>query len=214
MKTAYLLASLSVCLLFLAAHTHTRAQDTGNVGENIVRGNIVCIEINAQGNAQVSEDFIECTGLVYLLGVDGRIYSIHGSVEEMEKISASSKTRMGYRLPLRLKGTQTGHQRAWRLYTQELGGDEADTANVTITGKVMCLFPNYRDGSIDPMVATEPCNEHEDHAHLIYTKDAKTYAVHGPYEKIVEIEQSSKRENVTITGKVQGNQGGWIIYVN
>jgi len=210
MKTIYLLASFSICLIFLATCTQSRAEDL-----SIVRGNIVCIEIEGEGKAEVSVDFTQCKGLVYLLGVDGKIYSLHGSVKEMKKISASSKTRMGYHLPLRLKGEDAGHRRAWRLYTPSLEPrDKGDTAEITVTGTLFCLVPNYRDGNISPMVATEPCNEYEDHAHVIYTNEGQTYAVHGPHEKIAAIEESSKRENVTLTGKLQGNKGGWILYIN
>ena len=214
MKTICMSASFSICLIFLAAYAQSRAEDISNVRGDIVRGNIVCIEIDGEGKAEVSEDFTQCTGLVYVLGVDGKIYSLHGSEEEMQKISAGSKTRMGYRLPLRLKGKDAGHRRAWRLYTPGLDGDKEDTAEITVTGTILCLFPNYRDGNVSPVVATEPCNEYEDHAHVIYTNEGQTYAVHGPHEKIAAIEKSSKRENVTLTGKLQGNQGGWILYIN
>lgn len=214
MKTIYLLASFSICSIFLAACTQSRAEDLSIVRGGIVRGNIVCLEIEGEGEAEVSEDFTQCKGLVYLLGVDGKIYSLHGPEEEMQKISASSKTRMGYRLPLRLKGEDAGHRRAWRLYTPGLDGDEGDTAEITVTGTLYCLFPNYRDGTVSPIVAAGPCNEYEDHAHVIYTNEGQTYAVHGPHEKITAMEKSSKREDVTLTGKLQGNQGGWILYIN
>ena len=65
-----------------------------------------------------------------------------------------------------------------------------------------------------PVVATTPCNEYTDHAHVLYTSEGQTYAVHGPHEEITAIEKSSQRKNVTLSGSVQGNNGGWIIYVN
>ncbi len=210
MNTNYLAVSLYIFLMFSAAYSQAQENE-----ERIVRGNIVCVELDETGGANVSEDFIECKGVVYMLGVDGKISSIHGSEEEMKKLSAGSKTRMGYRLPLRLKGADAGHQRAWRLYMQSLEPlNEGESEEITVTGTIYCLFPNYRDGSVTPMVATAPCDEYEDHAHVIYTNEGQTYAIHGPHEKITAIEKTSERKNVTLKGNVQGNNGGWILYVN
>ena len=205
-----ILISLGLILTFFLISAQSRAE-----GERIVRGNIICIEIDAEGNARVSEEFNECSGLVYILGVDNKIYSLHGSEEDMEKISASSKSRMGYRLPLRLKGTQEGHQRAWRLYTPSLEPSATEgSAEIKVTGTILCLLPNYSEGKVNPVVATIPCNEYTDHAHVIYTNEGETYAVHGPHEKIIAIEKSENRKNVTLSGRLQGNNGGWILYVN
>ena len=210
MNTKYLMASFSIFILFLVTYSQSQAEE-----ERIVRGNIVCIELDESGDANVSEEFTQCSGLVYVLGVDGKIYSLHGSEEEMKKINASSKTRMGYRLPLRLKGTEEGHQRAWRLYTPSLEpGPRDDSKEVRVTGTVFCLLPNYRDGNVEPMVATSPCNEYEPHAHVIYTNEGQTYALHGPHDKITAIESNPQRKNVTLSGSLQGNDGGWILYVN
>lgn len=210
MNKNHLWVSLSIFILLFVTYSHSLAEE-----ERIVRGHIVCIELDGEGNTNVSEEFTRCGGLVYMLGVDGKIYSLHGSEDEMKKINASSKTRMGYRLPLRLKGTEAGHQRAWRLYTPTLEPQEkGDSTEVRVTGTVFCLLPNYSDGNVNPVVATAPCNEYEDHAHVIYTSEGQTYAIHGPHEKITAIEKMANRMNVTLSGNVQGNQGGWILYVN
>ncbi len=210
MNTNYLAVLLGIFFIFSAAYSDAQEEK-----ERIVRGNIVCVELDETGGASVSEDFTQCEGVVYMLGVDGKISSIHGSEQEMKKLSASSKTRMGYRLPLRLKGTDAGHQRAWRLYMQSLVPlDEGDSAEVTVTGTIHCLFPDYKEGSVTPEIATAPCNEYENHAHVIYTDEGQTYALHGPHEKITAIEMTSNRENVTLTGNLQGNSSGWILYIN
>lgn len=210
MKTIYLLASLGIFLICSSAYSHAQENE-----ERIVRGNIVCVELDEAGGASVSEDFQKCEGVVYMLGVDGKISSIHGSEEEMKKLSAGSKTRMGYRLPLRLKGTDAGHQRAWRLNMDSLEPlDKGESEKIEVTGTIFCIFPNYKDGNVTPMVATAPCNEDEDHAHVIYTSEGKTYAIHGPQEKITAIEKTPVRKNVTLTGTLQGNSSGWILYVD
>ena len=69
----------------------------------IVRGQLVCVQLDEAGKANVSKDFTECNGLLYIIGIDGNLYSLHGSEEEIEKIKQSSKTRMGYAYRLDLK---------------------------------------------------------------------------------------------------------------
>ena len=210
MRMGYLLVSVGVFFMLLAIYPHAWEDH-----ERIVRGNIVCVELNETGEAAVREDFTQCGGIVYMIGVDGKISSIHGSEEEMKELSSSSKTRMGYRLPLRLKGTDAGHQRAWRLYMGSLEPlDGGGSEEVTVTGTIYCIFPDYGEGSVKPMIAVEPCNGYEGHAHLIYTNEGRTYAIHGPHEKIAAIEKTAKRKNVSLSGKVQGNNGGWILYID
>ena len=210
MRANYLAVPFLVFFAVISAYSYAQEK-----GEHIVRGNIVCVEMDSAGKASVSQDFTQCDGVVYMLSVDGRIASIHGSEEEMRKLSASSKTRMGYRLPLRLKGSDAGHQRAWRLYMESLEPlDSTDGEKITVTGTIYCIFPEYDDGKVNPMVATEPCDGYMNHAHLIYTNDGKTLAVHGDHEKITALEKTSDRENVTLSGSLQGNSGGWILYVN
>lgn len=204
--------SLLILLFLVITTSQSPAQDSD---EHIVRGNIVCVEMDSSGSAVVSQDFTECAGVVYILSVDGRIASIHGSQDELNKLSKSSKTRMGYRLPLRLKGSDSGHQRAWMLNMESLepiesGGPE----KITVTGTIYCIFPDYTEGKVNPAVAREPCDGYMDHAHLIYTEDGRTLAVHGPHEKILELEKSTQRENVTLSGNLHGSSGGWILYVD
>lgn len=179
----------------------------------IIRGQLVCIEVDETGAADVSKEFTECNGLLYLLGVDGNLYSLHGSQEEMQKITENSKSRMGYRVPLRLKAKAIGHQRAWQLYTPSLELDES-SIKTTVTGTVLCVFPNQKEGSVNPKIADGPCNEDRPHAHFIQTDDGEIYALHGTLEDVVSIEENPKRENVTLTGVLKANESGWILYVN
>ncbi|MCH8014346.1 MAG: hypothetical protein IH823_06095, partial [Candidatus Dadabacteria bacterium] len=166
-----------------------------------------------EGKATASKEFTECSGLLYLIGVDGNLYSLHGSEEEVRKITERSKSRMGYRLPLRLKGKTGGHQRAWHLYTPSFEPQD-NSVKTTVAGSVLCVFLNYEDGYVNPVIAHGPCNEYEPHAHFIQTDDGQMYALHGPYEKIISIEKNPQRENVTLSGKIQGNESGWIFYVD
>lgn len=181
----------------------------------IIRGQLACVQLDEEGKATASKEFTECSGLLYLIGVDGNLYSLHGSEEEIKRITESSKSRMGYRLPLRLKGKTGGHQRAWLLYTPSLEPQETkDIAKTKVTGTVLCVFLNYEEGDVTLVVAHGPCNEYEPHAHFIQTDEDQIYALHGPYERIISIEKNPQRENVTLSGKIQGNESGWIFYVD
>jgi len=202
---------VSLSLLIIMLFTLNSLAQTEDVW--IVRGNLVCVQLDETGKSNVSKDFTECSGLLYVIGVDGNLYSLHGSDEEMEKITESSKSRMGYRLPLRLKGKTGGHQRAWHLYTPSLEPQD-NPAKTIVTGSVLCVFPNYKDGNVNPVIADGPCNEYEPHAHFIQTEDGEIYALHGPHEKIVSIEKNAQRENVTLKGTIQGNDSGWILFVD
>lgn len=199
------------CLLTIILVSSSSFADTGDV--QVLRGQLVCVQVDESGMANVSKEFTECEGLLYLLGVNGNLYSLHGSEEEMKKINESSKSRMGYRVPLRLKGKALGHQRAWQIYTPSLEPDNS-SIKTTVTGTVLCLFPNFNEGDVEPKVAGGPCNEAEPHAHFIQTREGKIYALHGTLEDIISIEKSSDRENVTLTGVLKANESGWILYVN
>lgn len=210
MNRGFIFISVFVLSTVITSYSYVQGSE-----EHIVRGNVVCVEMDPSGKAIVSQDFTECKGVVYMLSVDGRIASIHGSKQEMQKLSKSSKTRMGYRLPLRLKGSDSGHQRAWMLNMESLepiesGGSE----RISVTGTLYCIFPNHKEGNVNPEIAACPCDGYMNHAHVIYTKDGRTLAVHGTHEKISELEQTSKRENATLSGSLYGNSGGWILYVD
>ncbi len=208
MRKIIVLSLSIVTIAILSLNSFAQTDDT-----QIVRGQLVCVQIDEMGQASVSKEFTECTGLLYLLGVDGDLYSLHGSQEEIEKIKQNSKSRMGYRLPLRLKGKTVGHQRAWQLYTPSLELEE-NSIKTTVTGTVLCVFPNQKEGSVRPKIADGPCNEAKPHAHFIQTDDGEIYALHGTLEDVVSIEKNPKRENVTLTGILKANESGWILYVN
>ena len=208
MRKLYILTICSLIILLFQFKSYGETEDV-----QIVRGQLVCLQLDKSGKAKVSKEFTECSGLLYLLGVDGNLYSLHGSEEEVKQIEQSSKSRMGYRLPLRLKGKTVGHQRAWQLYTPSLDPQD-NSIKTTVTGSILCVFPNYQDGNVNPVIADGPCDKYEPHAHFMQTKEGQIYALHGPHEKIISIEKDPQRENVSLRGKLQGNESGWILYVD
>ncbi|GJM16037.1 MAG: hypothetical protein DHS20C13_13640 [Thermodesulfobacteriota bacterium] len=185
--------------------------DTDDV--QIVRGQLACVQLDKTGNAEVSKEFTECGGLLYLIGVDGNLYSLHGSEEEIEKIKKSSKDRMGYRLPLRLEGKTVGHERAWQMYTPSLDLNDS-SIKTTVTGSVLCVFPDYDEDNVKPVIADGACDEYEPHAHFIKTDKGEVYALLGSPETIKTLEKSSQKENVTLDGTLKANKRGWILYVD
>lgn len=201
---------LSICILtVLIFQFNSRAE---NKNTEIVRGQLVCVQLDKDGNADVQKEFTKCDGLLYLLGVQGNLYSLHGSEEEIDKIKKGSKDRMGYRLPLRLKGKIVGHERAWQIYTPSLDLDDS-SIKTTVSGSVLCVFPDRKDGNVNPVIAKGACNEYEPHAHFIQTEDGEIYALQGSPAAINNLEKSSQKENVTLNGTLKANQSGWILYV-
>ena len=82
-----------------------------------------------------------------------------------------------------------------------------------IEGSIVFLLPDYEKGSVKPVIATEPCDGLAPHAHVLVTKEGTVYYLQGLQEGLMKVERSSERKNVKITGKVEGNQNGWILYV-
>ncbi|MGB3727997.1 MAG: hypothetical protein WBA70_01940 [Thermodesulfobacteriota bacterium] len=207
MRILNLLSLLLLSVLVLQVNSFAQTDDV-----QIVRGQLVCVQLDNEGKANVSKQFTQCSGLLYLLGVDGNLYSLHGSVEEIEKIKQSSKDRMGYRLPLRLKGKTVGHERGWQLYTPSLDLEDG-SIKTTVSGSVLCVFPDYKEGNVNPVIAEGACNEYEPHAHFILTDNGELYALQGSPEKINSLEKTSEKKNVTLDGTLKANQSGWILYV-
>ncbi len=88
-----------------------------------------------------------------------------------------------------------------------------DEGMQTIEGNVICLLPDYNKGNVKPVIATEPCAGLPAHAHVLVSKDGKVYALEGSEEAMHKLEMSSERKDVKITGRVEGNQRGWILRV-
>lgn len=84
----------------------------------------------------------------------------------------------------------------------------------TVEGDIICLLPDFEKGSVNPVIATAPCNGQPAHGHILVTEEGTVYSLQGLEEGLMKIESSSERKNVQITGRVEGNQRGWVLYVN
>jgi len=179
------------------------------------KGTIVCIEVDKNGEINPIEDFNVCNGLLVFVGIDNKIYTLSGEEEVIYKISKNPKRRMGYRTPLKMKGSVEGNQRAWILHAQSREPMKPnEVEKTTVTGTIVCIVPNYTDGDAEPVVAVGPCNKYAPHMHVIYNQDGQIYALHGTEESIVIIENRPDRKNVQVTGAITGNKCGWILFVD
>jgi len=85
---------------------------------------------------------------------------------------------------------------------------------VTVEGNVICLIPDYDKGTVNPVIATGPCNNEPAHQHLLIGKDGKVYTLQGLQEGLMKIATSPNHTGVKITGMATENPGGWVLYVN
>lgn len=89
----------------------------------------------------------------------------------------------------------------------------ADEGMKTIKGNVVCLIPNFRSGTVQTIIATHSCDKLPVHQHVLVTENA-VYSLQGLQAGLMRIEQSPKRHNVTIVGRVEGSrQTGWVLFV-
>jgi len=89
--------------------------------------------------------------------------------------------------------------------------------SVTLTGNLICLYPESASGNVKPIVSTKPCSKEIKHLHFfLETKRGagKLYAVEGSQEAINRLENIPKRKNIQLKGKVSGNQRAWILTVD
>lgn len=172
--------------------------------EQTVQGNMICVEVNAEGNLE-AVDKAECTGLFVVVGDDGKLYTLYGSEQKMKEMAMKAEEN-------KFSGEVGGNQRAWIIYATPIAQGQKP-AEKTVEGTIVCLLPNYENATVTPVIAQGPCNELAPHAHVIQTKDGQIYALHGSEEAIHKIETNPNRMNAKVTGKLQGNQGAWILFV-
>lgn len=83
----------------------------------------------------------------------------------------------------------------------------------SVEGNVICLIPDYEKGNVNPVIATEPCNGLPAHSHILMTKEGKIYYLQELGKGLQELQLSSNRRNVKVTGVVKENPGGWVLFV-
>lgn len=88
---------------------------------------------------------------------------------------------------------------------------------VTLTGNIICLYPETGSKNIEPIISATPCVNEKKHLHFFFEttrRDEKLYAIEGSPEAIKKLQNTQKRKNIQLTGKVSGNQRAWILTVD
>ena len=86
-----------------------------------------------------------------------------------------------------------------------------------IYGNVICLIPDMKNGTVEPVVANKNCNGPSGHAHVVLetrSKVGNVYAVNGSPQAVKRLQARTKKENVAVKGKISGDQTAWIITVD
>ena len=95
--------------------------------------------------------------------------------------------------------------------------ENSNDESVTLTGNIICLYPETGSKNIEPIISATPCNKEKKHLHFFFEttrRDEKLYAIEGSPEAIKNLQKSQKRKNTQLTGKISGNQRAWIITVD
>lgn len=169
-----------------------------------MEGKVLCVEADQKGHVTAVEKSDCTTGVSVVVGKDGKLYTLYGPEGKMKEMAMEGK----------VSGEVEGSQRAWIIYAGGVRPSEKPVEE-SVTGTVFCLLPNYENGTVTPVIASGPCVNLPPHAHVILTKDKKMYAIEGSQEAIHKMETTPHGGmEVTIKGKLQGHQGGWILFVD
>lgn len=198
---------LAVCLALpvYAAHHEGKKDDSMMKGDDMaaMEGTLICVQVDEEGNVQTMTEFTECTGTVVMVGSD-KAAAVAAKKDDMKSMKGGKQS---------VEGVVAGHTRGWILGTQS-ALDESGAKEASVSGTIVCLLPNYEDGSVAPVVATAACGEKDQHLHVVTTSGGQVYALHGSEDAIKKLEESTDRNNVELQGKIQGDQGAWVLYVN
>jgi len=184
-----------------------KGQDAMDKGQKMMdtgamEATVTCIQVDQGGTLTNLTEFDECTGTMVVVTADKSAAVIAPK--------AQSKAMKGGKQTV--EGVLTGHTRGYILAASSALDDKGATE--TVEGTLVCLLPNYEDGTVQPVVATSPCGEHGQHLHVVQTASGQVYALHGSEEAIKSLEATSDRNNVKLQGQIQGEQGAWVLYVN
>jgi hypothetical protein len=168
----------------------------------VMEATVTCIQVDQGGTLTNLTEFEECTGTMVIVTADKSAAVVAPK--------AKSKAMKGGKQTV--EGELAGHTRGYILASASALDDKG--ASQTVEGTIVCLLPNYEDGTVQPVVATSPCGEHGQHLHVVKTKSGQVYALHGTEDAIKQLEATSDRKNVSLEGKILGEQGAWILYVN
>jgi len=168
----------------------------------VMEATVTCVQVDQGGTLRSLTEFAECTGTMVVVTADK-------SAAVVAPKAHSAAMKGGKQT---VAGELAGHTRGYILASSSALDDKGATK--TVEGTLVCLLPNYENGTVQPVVATSPCGEKDQHLHVVQTASGQVYALHGSEDAIKKLEASSDRNNVKLQGQIQGEQGAWVLYVN
>ncbi|HEY7536091.1 MAG TPA: hypothetical protein VH878_09130 [Thermodesulfobacteriota bacterium] len=176
--------------------------------QQTIEGQIFCVEQDKEGKVNTINQYVDCKGVLLVVDTDGKTYSLSGSKQEIQKLANN---------PQRIKkitGNVSGNNRAWLFSISSLEPlTPQKTEEMTIKGDIFCLIPTPDKKNILAVISTEPCSELQPHAHVIKTPEGTIYSIHGPEEKMIEIEKNPNRKNVSVSGTVKETDSGSVLLI-
>ncbi len=173
-----------------------------------IEGQIFCVEQDNEGKVNSITQYTNCKGVLLVIDNSGKSYTLSGSKKDIQML-AKDPERIK-----RIKGNISGNNRAWLFSITSLEPlKPEETEEMTIEGDMVCLIPTPHKENVLAVISTEPCSENEPHAHVIKTPEGEIYSIHGPEEKMIELEKSPNRKNVSLTGTVKKTETGSIIII-
>lgn len=87
-----------------------------------------------------------------------------------------------------------------------------------VQGNIVCLLPDHKEGTVKPVIASEPCYGIQPHAHVIVGTKGEhkgfVYAIEGSENAIEKFEKRKDRKDVKVEGSIRGSQKGWILSID
>ncbi len=208
-----LLSSLMIfsLLVYLSTASFAEEATTEKTDEiTSMEGSVYCVELDDSGQIVMKEEWTECKGSLVAAGADGKSYVVTGTIEDTKIIMKQPDKKKT------VNGIISGHNRGWILAAASAEHPKSavtSSEDITVKGTVVCLLPDYQASNFKQVVASGPCTELDQHLHLVKTSDGQVYAIHGSEEAIHRIESLSNRNDVELRGKIQGDQGAWVLFV-
>jgi hypothetical protein len=180
-----------------------KGQDMMDIKDaEVMEATVTCVQVDQGGTLTGLTEFKVCTGTRVIVTAD-KSAAVVAPKAQSAVMKGGKQT---------VAGELAGHARGYILASASALDDKGATE--TVEGTIVCLLPNYEDGSVQPVVATSPCGGHDQHLHVVKTKSGQVYALHGSEDAIKQLEATSDRKNVSLEGKILGEQGAWVLYVN
>ena len=195
------LTLILIPILFFSAFASDKELQT-------IKGQIFCVEQDNEGKVNSLVRYANCKGVLLVIDKNGKPYTLSGPKQEIQRL-ANNPQRIQ-----KITGNVSGNNRAWLFSISSLEPLKPQkTEEMTIKGDIVCLISTPDREKVLAVVSTEPCSELEPHAHVIKTPEGTIYSIHGPEEKIIEIEKSSNRKNVSLSGTVKETDSGSILII-